>query len=131
MAMNLPVLSFAALISIATTLVLGLWPAFQAARVDAAYGLRIAGRGLFGTGHRRRVAQTMAAVEMALSFVLLVTAVLLMSSALRMGSEPLGFHPEGAIATRIMLPMPAYAAPAQRMHFYNALLEKLEGLPAL
>ena len=66
---------------------------------------------------------------MALCFVLLVTAVLLMSSALRMGTEPLGFHPEGAVATHITLPMPAYAAPAQRIRFYNALLERLETVP--
>ena len=38
-AINLPVLLFAALVSIPTTLTFGLWPALQAARVDVAYGL--------------------------------------------------------------------------------------------
>ena len=130
-AMNFPVLLFAALLSIATTLAFALWPAFQAARADLACGLRSAGNGLFRTWRRCRLAQSMAAVEMAFSFVLLVTAVLLMSSALRMRSEPLGFRPEGATAMRIMLPMPAYAAPGQRIRFFNALLEKLQSLPGV
>jgi putative ABC transport system permease protein len=71
------------------------------------------------------------AVEMALSFLLLIGAGLFMTSALRMGSEPLGFNPDHILITRIALPGFRYSTDAQRTQFYDRLLERLESLPGV
>jgi putative ABC transport system permease protein len=126
-----PVLLFAAILSLATTLLFGLIPAVQVSRVDLSHSLNTAGRGFFGTASRQRTAQTVLAAEMALSFVLLVGAGLLMTSVLRMGSEPLGFDSEGVFRFGITLPTPRYADQAQRTRFYDELLTRLENLPGV
>jgi predicted permease len=63
---------------------------------------------------------------MALSFVLLMGAGLLIISAMRMGSEPLGFHFEHVATTRVALPNYRYSTDAQRTLAYDQLLERLE-----
>src|SRR6185295_11184422 len=128
---NLRVLLFAAFLSVATTLLFGLIPAKQVSRVDGGQSLKSAGRGFLGSASGRRTTQMMLAVEMALSFVLLVGAGLLMTSVLRMGSEPLGFDPEGVFRLGVTLPAPRYADVAQRTRFYDDLLTKLENLPGV
>ena len=125
---NLPVLLFTAGVSIATTVFFGLFPAAGASRMDMSERLKAAGRGTAGGGLRRRTATTMVALEMGLSFVLLVGAGLLLRSALRMGSENLGYNPVGLFQTRAILPMPRYREPARRTQFYDALLERLSHL---
>src|SRR5207249_4567015 len=51
-----------------------------------------------------------------------------MISALRMGSEPLGFRPDHVLTTRVSLPDYRYPTDAQRLQFYARLLERLEPL---
>ncbi len=126
-----PVLLLAAILSLGTTLLFGLIPAVQVSRVDLGQSLKSAGRGFFGTASRRRTAQTVLAVQMALSFVLLVGAGLLMTSVLRMGSESLGFDSEGVFRFGVTLPTPRYADQAQRTRFYDELLTRLENLPGV
>src|SRR5262249_30276031 len=104
---NLPVLAFSAALSIATTLVFGLFPAFRASRVDVTQHLRAAGRG--SIPGRQRMAGVLIATEMGISFLLLTGAGLLMASALRMGSEPLGFNPDRVLATGFTPPRSRYA----------------------
>ena len=124
---NLLVLVFSGALSIATTLIFGLLPALRASRVDLTQHLKAAGRG-FVQG-RHGLVKTAIAVEMALSFMLLIGAGLLMTSALRMGSEPLGFNPARVLATRVSLPIFRYSTDAQRMRAYDQLLERLERVP--
>jgi putative ABC transport system permease protein len=130
-AINLPVLVFAALLSLTTMLGFGLFPAIRASRVDISQPLKAAGRGFFGASSRRQVARTLIAVQMGGSFLLLIGAVLLMSSALRLGSEPLGFHPDGVTATGFTLPAARYEDPIQSSLFYESLLMRLERLPGV
>ena len=99
---SLPVLGFGILLSVATTLIFGLLPAIRASQVDLAQHLKSGGRG-FVSG-RHRLAKALIAVEMALSFTLLVGASLFLTSALRMGSESLGFNPDRVLAARVGLP---------------------------
>ena len=126
---NLPVLLFTAALSIASTVIFGLLPAVRASRVDLAERLKAAGRG--SVPGRRGLARTVIAVEMALSFLLLTGAGLLMASAFRMGSEPLGFNPKGVLATRVGLPVSRFPNDAARLRAYDHLLERLEHLPGV
>ncbi len=124
---NLPVLVFGILLSIATTLIFGLLPALRASKVDLTEHLKAAGRG--SVHGRHGFAKAVIAVEMALSFVLLIGAGLLMTSALRMGSEPLGFNFDRVVTTRLPLPAFRYSTDAQRMLACDRLLERLERMP--
>ena len=126
---SLPVLVFSGALSIATTLIFGLLPALRASKVDLIDRLKAAGRGsVYG---RHSLAKSVIAVEMALSFLLLIGASLLMASAIRMGSEHLGFDPEHVAAMRISLPIFRYSTDTQRRHVYDQLLERTEHLPGL
>jgi putative ABC transport system permease protein len=116
------VLAFSIVLSVATTLIFGLFPALRASRVDLTQHLETAGRGSGSIQGRHGLAKSVIAVEMAFSFLLLTAAGLLMTSALRMGSEPLGFNPAQLLATRVSLPPSRYSTDRQRIEFYNRLL---------
>ena len=130
-AISLPVLLFAALLSLVTMLGFGLFPALKASKVDISQPLKAAGRGFFGASSRRPGERIVIGLQMGVSFLLLVGAVLLMSSALRLGSEPLGFNPDRVIATDFNLPPGRYSDPAQSKLFYDALLTRLGRLPGV
>jgi putative ABC transport system permease protein len=110
------VLGFSIALAFATTLIFGLLPA-----------LRASGRGL--RAGRHVLARTVIAAEMALSFLLLIGAGLLLASAFRMGSEPLGFHPERVLASGISLPLDRYSTDEQRRRAYQQLLDRVDRLP--
>jgi putative ABC transport system permease protein len=121
------VLLFSGALAIATTLIFGLLPAVHASRVDLTVYLKSAGRGEIPGRHG--TARIVIAAEMALSFLLLTGAGLLMASALRMGSEPLGFTPDRTLATRVSLPAWRYPTPADRIRAWDRLLDRLEPIP--
>lgn len=128
---DLPVLTFAILVALATTVGFGLLPALSISRTDIFERLKAAGRGAVGGALRRGTAETMVALEMGLSFVLLIGAGLLLASALRMGSEPLGFNPDRLFETHTMLPVPRYQDAVRREQFYDALLVRLRQTPGV
>ena len=73
----------------------------------------------------------MAAMETALSVILLAGAGLLMQSVLRMNSADLGFRPDGLIAARISLPADRYRDAAARWHYYESLERLIAALPGV
>jgi len=125
--LSLPVLAFSVLLSIATTLIFGLVPAMRASRVDLGVYLKAAGRGAIPGRHG--LARIVIAAETALSFLLLTGAGLMLTSALRMSSEPLGFTPDRVLTTRVSLPVFRYATNPRRMRAYDQLLDRIEHLP--
>ena len=125
---SLPVLVFSVALAVVTTLIFGLLPALRASRVDLTRHLKAAGRG--SVERRHGLAKFVIAFEMALSFLLLIAASLFLTSALRMGSEPLGFNPDRVLTTRVSLPPFRSSTDARRIQVYNQLLERLEPCPA-
>ena len=126
---NLGVLGFAAAVAAAATLTAGLLPAWSASRVDLATAMKTGGR--CTVPGRQGLARLVIAVEVALSFVLLIGAGLLMTSALRMGSTPLGFSPDRLLAARVALPAFRYPGDAERRQAWERLLDRLENLPGV
>jgi putative ABC transport system permease protein len=127
--LNMAVLGFSAALSLVATLLTGMMPALRASRVDPATNLMSAGRGTVAGG--QALARSVIVVETALSFLLLIGAGLLMASALRMGSTPLGFSPRGLLAMRISLPAASYGTDARRLQTYDELGQRLERLPGV
>jgi len=124
---SLPVLAFTVALSIATALIFGLAPALRASKIDLTERLKAAGRGSIQGRHG--LAKPAIAVETALSFVLLTGAGLLITSALRMGSEPLGFNPDGVLAARLSLPEFRFPTNSDRLRASRRLVLELESLP--
>jgi putative ABC transport system permease protein len=117
-----PVLGFTVAISVATALLFGALPAWRASRLDPIASLR-AGPGS-AQAAPQRLMKMLIAVEMSLSLVLLTGAGLLMQSALRMSSEPLGFESRGLVTASVGLPEEGYRD-AMRLQFYDRVLGAL------
>jgi predicted permease len=127
--MSWPALVFTAGISVATALIFGTLPAWRASRLDATDSLR-AGRGAAQAAPQRTV-KALIAAEMGLSVVLLAGAGLLMQSALRMGSDPLGFERYGLVTARLRLPAERYPDDASRARFYDRVVAAMGDRAAL
>ena len=124
------VLMFAAALTLMTVVLFGLWPALQACRFqpyDAIKG-RASARGSFRLGMGGRAALVVS--QVALAFVLLTGAGLMLRSFAALLHVPLGFEPSGLLTFRLELPSAHYDAPAARQ-FYGRLAERLRALPGV
>ncbi|MBN8466293.1 ABC transporter permease [Corallococcus exiguus] len=126
------VLAFTAGLSVFTTLLFGLVPAWQTSRVELARVLRTAGEGAGGAAHHHRTRAALIVAETALAVLLLVSAGLLLRSFVHLRQVDPGFQPEGVLTVKLELPPIRYAmgsaAPAA---FYDGLLERLRALPGV
>jgi putative ABC transport system permease protein len=127
---DLGVLAFTAAVAIATGLLFGLAPAWQAARSDAADGLRDGGRGSAGPASRRLRAGLTAA-EVALSLVVLVGAGLLVQSLVRLLHVDAGFTAEGLLTANVGLFGPTPRTPAQRAAVAQEIVGRIARLPGV
>jgi putative ABC transport system permease protein len=123
------VLLFTIVISAIAALAASTAPAWKASRADLNMALKSGGRGAIGGG--ALLGRAMAAMETALSVILLAGAGLLMQSVLRMDSADLGIRPEGLAAARINLPADRYRETAARWRFWESLNRSIEALPGV
>jgi hypothetical protein len=126
--LNPRVLLFAVATSAVTSVLFSLFPALAGSSVDLSQGLRAAGRGFFGGSGRKRAAQVLVALEVALSFLLLAGAGLLMSSVLHLESERLGFDVRGIATASAQMPQ-RYSTRESREAFERTLRERLQAMP--
>jgi len=126
--MNLWVLGFSLLLSIASSVVFGLAPAVETSRVDLHEALKEGARG--SSGGRRFLRESMVALEVAVSLVLLIGAGLLVRSFVRLeGADP-GFRAENILTGMVVLPGTQYTPQAQG-EFRRSLVERLRALPGV
>jgi len=128
--MDLRVLAFTVLVSLATGILFGLAPAFSSRHVthDA---LKEGGRGGTAGAGSQRLRGMLVVAEMALSLTLLVGAGLLIRSFLRLQEVDTGFRPAGVLTMRISLPEEKYAKIEQTRTFYRELLDRIRRLPGV
>jgi putative ABC transport system permease protein len=122
------VLAFAFIVTLATGVLFGLAPAWQASRTTVGAVLKEGGRSSTGSGGRW-LRNSLLVAEVALSIVLLVGASLLLRSFAKITSIDPGFRPERVLAFRVALPEPAYPKPHNQVAFYDQLIEKLQTSP--
>lgn len=126
--MHLPVVWFAAGLTVACGILFGLAPAIRNRRSGLNLGLKQNGMQLAGrAGERTRSA--FISVQVAISLVLLVGAALLGESLWNLLKSPLGFLPEHLLTFRIVLPWNARPDPAR--DFYANVQQRLENLPGV
>ncbi len=128
--LDLPVLGFSLAIATLSALAFGLAPALRAARTDPGDVLRNEARGASGGARMMRLRASLVVAQVALAFVLLVGAGLLVASLGRLRSVHLGFETAGAIVFQVNLPDARYDSTA-RAQFYDGLDADLARLPGV
>jgi putative ABC transport system permease protein len=117
-------------VAIATGLLFGLAPAWQAARPDAAHGLREGGRGSSGPG-ARRLRAGLTAAEVALALVVLVGAGLLVQSLVRLLHVDAGFTADHLLTFNVAMVGPMPRTPAQRAVLAREIVDRVSRLPGV
>ena len=129
--LDLGVLAFAGLLAVGTSLLFGLWPAWQASRADAQGALKAGAHGTSDAPAARRSREMLIIAEVALTLVLLSASALVLRSFAKATSLQLGFEPRGLLTAQISLPSPAYEDHEKLVAFSNALVDKLRALPGV
>lgn len=129
---DLPVLGFAMGLALATGLLFGLGPAQLALSRTALHDDLSAGSVRSTASRRGKFLRAGLVVgEVALSFVLLIGAGLMLQSFLGLSRADPGFDPEGVLTFRTGLRGEAYAEPWQRVDFFQRVSEELARLPGV
>jgi len=125
-------LGFTFMVASITGVLFGVWPAFVASRDDVNAMLKAGGRGNAGLASRRGHS-VLVVCEIALSFVLLVGAGLLLRSFLSLQRVSAGVQspPEQVLSMRISPPRARYNDDKTLVPFYDRLLERVQALPGV
>jgi putative ABC transport system permease protein len=126
---DLRVAIFTLLVSIGTSLLVGLAPALQAARRDLRDALQLGERGSSAGGNRLRTLLVFA--EVALSTVLLMTAALLARSFQHVQAVDPGFRPSQVLTIRLSLPRARYGGRAAIENFYRQVHPRIASMPGV
>jgi putative ABC transport system permease protein len=124
-----PVLLFAVAVTFVTTLLFGLWPAWQASRTDAGLALRLGDRS--GHGGRQPLRAALIVTEIALAMVLLAGAGLLLRSFAQLLSTDPGFRTERILTARVNLPPARYDKQGAVAGFAERLTAQVAILPGV
>lgn len=125
------VMAFTFLLATLTTLLFGLWPAWQAARTDINAALQAGSFGSSETKTARRSRDWLVIVEVALTLLLLSAAGLVLKSFAKMQSTQLGFNPHQLLTVRVELPFTKYDELNKILPFTTALLDEARKLPGV
>jgi putative ABC transport system permease protein len=121
------VLVFTIFISLLTGVLFGIVPAMQAARADLNDGLRDGSRGTSGSWRARRTRDLLVVTEVALAMVLLVGAVLLLQTFVRLLHVDAGFRPDGVLTMEVSLPRASYSG-SRAADFFDQVTARLAGV---
>jgi predicted permease len=127
-ALDWPVFCACAAVSVFTTLMLGLFPAVQASKIDVAAALKTEMAGVVGGGHGKAwTRSTLVVVQVSLSFLLLVGAGLVMKSLLQLRGIDPGFSTRNVYVTPIALTGAGYDA-TRAKSFDDELMRRVRAL---
>jgi putative ABC transport system permease protein len=124
------VLLFTFVASILTSLIFGSVPALQASKPDLNDTLKESGRSSGGL-RKSRIRNLLVISEVALAFMLLVGAGLLINSFARLRSVDPGLNPQNVLTMNITLPRQKYTQAEQVIDFHRQLLEKIKAVPGV
>lgn len=128
-AMSVPVLLFALVVSVLSALLFGLAPALRSDDRSAAGLLRGGDRG--GTNRRGPVWGTLVSLEVGLALVLLVASGLLIRSFRDLITVDPGFDADDVLTVDLFVPQSAYPDDASLIALHEALIPALESVPGV
>jgi putative ABC transport system permease protein len=124
------VLAFTLAIALATTVVFGLIPLFQVRRLDLSHSLKQSARTLAASSGSRRVRAWLISSEVALAFVLLIGAGLLIQTLSRVRGVDMGCRTKNILTLR-MPPSEARRAFPQVVAYQNEVLRRVSAIPGV
>jgi len=130
-AFDLPVLGFTFLVASVTTVLFGLWPAWQASHADVQLALKEGSSGSGDPPSAKRARDWLVVTEIALTLTLLVAAGLVLESFSKMQSLRLGYEPRNLFTSRLELPWKTYSGREKVSVFTKALLDKVTAIPGV
>ena len=128
--MDARVLAYVATVALATGLLFGAIPAWQAGHARPLDALASSGRVVAGRAVMRW-RNALMVVQIALSALLLVGAGLMVKSLARLNSVPLGFQTSQVVTMRMTLPESRYPTAEARLQFFQRLDERLTTAPGV
>ena len=130
-AMNLQVLAFTAVVTVAAGILFGITPALRACRHADPRSLRSGGRRATGDRVVHRLRHGLVIAQVALSLVMLVCAGLLTRSLVSLLHVDPGFRASGVLTMRLTLTDRSSEAPDQRRALFEDLLARVRALPGV
>jgi macrolide transport system ATP-binding/permease protein len=124
------VLALSAGVCLIATLMIGLIPAMQTRNLDVAGALKAEAAGVVGAGGKAWVRSGLVLMQVALSFILLVGAGLLVQSLQKIRTTSPGFSTHDVLDTAVNLVAAGYDAPRAQT-FQDELLERVKVLPGV
>jgi putative ABC transport system permease protein len=128
--LDLRLLAFAIVVSIATGMVFGFVPALQAARASLRDAIQQGARSAVGGGGRF-TRDVLVVLQVAAALVLLAGAGLMLRTMANLRGIELGFRPDHLLTLRTTLPQSKYREPAQRLSFYERVVADVRALPGV
>ena len=125
------VLGFTLLLSLLTSFVFGLVPAWQAAKTDLQKTLEQSGRTSGPGAARLRFRQLLVVFQMSMAVMLVISAGLLIKSFWLLRKVDPGFHPERVLTLTVTLPASKYAKPEEINRFFTQLSDGILNLPGV
>jgi predicted permease len=126
---DIRVLAFTLLASVATGIVFGLAPAIQASRTNLNESLKEGTRGSTGTGHR--VLSWLVVFEIAVTLVSLASAGLLLRTFIGLQGVKPGFDPKNVLTFQVSLSTGGYSDPARTRRFFRDLIGEVRNVPGV
>jgi predicted permease len=120
---------FACTIALISGVVAGLFPALRASRIDLTSSLHQGGYSV--AQPLGRTSRILITAQIALSCILLISAGLMTRSIINMQKVDVGAKTDNVLTARIGLMEANYPGTESRVHFFEALVDRLSGLPGL
>ncbi|MFZ0063720.1 MAG: ABC transporter permease [Pyrinomonadaceae bacterium] len=130
LALDWRVLGFTAFVATLTCVLFGLTPALRATRIEPGAAMKTSGRGLTGGGGKFSLRRALVVVQVALSLVLVASALLFTRSLNKLMAVDAGFRSEGILISSIgfrQLELP----PERRVTFKREMLDRIKAIPGV
>ena len=121
------VLIFTSMAVIATAVIFGLLPAFQASNPELSQVLKDSSRTC--AGGKNFLSNILVVGEVALALVLLISATLMMKSFINLQEVNPGFNKENLLTGQLELPQIEFPKDEQKINFYKQLWQQLNTIP--
>src|SRR4051812_40336514 len=128
---DLPVLLFTLLISVATGVLAGLGPAWRLTRANVNEALKQGGGRTDADSGGRGARQALVVAEVALALMLMVGAGLLLRSLSNLRSLDPGFEPRGLLNMTLSIPEQRHDTNEKRSAFFGQLRQRVRALPGV
>ena len=126
---DLRVLSFSLLVMVLTGVLFGLAPALQGAKANLVSGLKEGGRGGTESRRARRLRDALVMAQVMMTFVLLISAGLLLTSFRHLLEVKPGFDAQHLLSFHVSLPWTKYREFDRIESFYQQLTARVAALP--